>query len=222
MDFTDPKFVQAFMKSEQASPNSISTILIPLMLTNKSIRETFIPEREFLIDQFTKEFIQLVKDYQNDKSKKLKILEFLTNISDFEMLLIAKINERRFFDLKNEQIKIVSEQSGKNPSDFLYKERALVKRRIFIEQAKLLEEFIDLGYPMTPKVEKFIEDNMYIYADILSRNPDQKITGYDFNTKIIPMSAYQNHYYKLFELDVEIYKQDKQNQLAKIKQYLNY
>ena len=221
MDFTDPKFVQAFMKSEEANPSNISAVFTPLMLSSKSIRETYLPERQFLIDEFTKEFLHLLRDYKQNKVSKIEMLEFLTSVTNFELLLVAQINESRFFDLRDKQVKIVSEQSNKKPADFLYKDRALLKRLIFIEQAKLLEEFIDLGYPMTPKLEKFIEENLYIYADILSRTPDQLISAYDFNTKIVPMSSYQNYYYRLFDSDVDIYKQDKQTQLAKIKKYLD-
>lgn len=221
MDFTDPKFVQAFMKSEEANPSNISAVLTPLMKTSKSIRETYMPERNFLINQFIKKFVKLQTDFEQNKISKSEMSNYISSLSDFEILLVASMMEKRFFDVRDKQIQLVSKQSNKKPADFIYKERALLKRLIFIEQAELLTEYLEVGYPMTPKLEKFIEDNMYIYADILSRQPEQLVTGYDFNTKIIPMSAYQNYYYNLFVSDTDIYKQDKEYQLARIKNFLH-
>lgn len=219
MDLTDPKFIQAFMKSKEASVKNIPTIFHSLVQTSKSMKESYDPEKNYLESQFQKiiipTYFQLVKEGNQEK-----VLSFIDQLSIYELFLLSKHYENLFFDLRTSTIQNISKDHYQNLDQ--REKRALIKRYIFLEQSKILSEMLEYAIPLTKRLNKFVEDNIYIFADILAREDGNQITNYDLNVYIHPMSRYQNYYYKLFNNDdLPFYKINKDSYLKIIEEFLN-
>jgi hypothetical protein len=229
MDLTDPRFIQAFMRSKEAKTGNVPSVFNKLIQTSKSMKSTYEPEKEFLNRKFDRKTIpkyetltkSFAKEQNLEKANKLKItiLNFVENLSDYEIYLLVNEYENKFFGLRQN---IINETTVEFANLAQSKLQKLIKRKIFIEQSKLLKEMIDFGVPAPPKILNYITSNIYIFADIFSRlDEDLLITNFDFMLSPNPLSKYQAYYERLFEQEMPFYdNQNKWNMLKQIKNYI--
>jgi hypothetical protein len=227
MDLTDPRFIQAFMASKESKASNIPTVFNKLMQASKSMKETYQSEKYFLESQFEQKqipvYLELVKLYQlkQDEDIRNQIYDFINSLSEYEMYLLTMYYENQLFGLRKSAIDKSLKLGKSLTKRELY---ALMKRQIFLDQSVILKDLIDLGIPVTLRVSRYLNDNMYVFADILARNKDQLITGYDLNVYTYPLDKYRNYYYKLFYNDSFasiFYGPNKDLILDKIKTYLS-
>jgi hypothetical protein len=230
MDLTDPRFIQAFMKSEEAKTSNIPDLFNPMIRTSKSMKTTYEPEKYFLETQFEKntlpQYFEMVKTFykQTDpikiKEAQEDIWRYIESLSEYEIYLLMHNYESQFFNLRMSAIEKAkaSKLTSKLSSTDL---AALIKREIFLQQSKILKEMMDFGIPSASKMLRYIDDNLYIFADIYSREEGNEITNYDFNVHVHPMTKYRNYYYKLFDNDnVNLYVPDRKIFLKRLENYL--
>lgn len=229
MDLTDLRFVQAFMKSKEGKTGNVPSVFNKLIQTSKSMQSTYGPEKEFLNQKFDKKTIPkyqtLTKSFSKEqdlaKVNKLKttILNYVQNLSEYEIYLLMNEYESKFFGLR---LNVINQTIAEFINLEKSKLQKLNKRMIFIEQSKILKEMIQFGVPAPPKILNYITSNIYIFADIFSRlDEDLLITNFDFMLSPNPLSKYQAYYERLFEQEMPFYdNQNKWNMLKQIKNYI--
>lgn len=226
MDYlTNPKFIQALMKSSEAKTENVPSLFNPMIQTSKSMKASYEPEKYFLESQFDKNIIsvyhELSKSFfqQQDPAVAIAIREeiwsLIENLSEYEIYLLMKELESRFFGLRAAAIQKIKTQYPNHM-------QSLMRREILLQQSEILKEMMEFGIPLTNKLHKYIQDNLYVFADIFSRNPEDKISGYDINVSPNPIEKYRNYYYKIFNTDLDIYVdyQFKQRNLERLKNYI--
>lgn len=227
MDLTDPRFVQAFMKSKEGKTENIPTLFNPMIQTSKTMKTVYDSEKAYLESKFENKVIPEYLDYTmrfhqsktQEKANAIKeeIWTWLERLSEYEIRLIMRYYEKIFFGLRMDAIKKTIQN---HPNVEKKDQRALMKREIFIQQAMLLKDMMQFGIPLSNKLKKYIDDNLFIFADIFSRNQENLITNYDLNVYTYPLDKYRGYYYRLFELDLPFYDQDKVENLRTIQTYL--